>query len=65
MCEVCAGDSRGLGRIRIMVRIRIGIRIRIRKVMIGDPTSKCLNSRTNNNYMRWEMIPLLEAAGKK
>ena len=57
-------DSRGLGRIRIIVRIRIGIHIRIRKVMIGDPTSKCLRSG-NINYMRWEMIPLLEAAGKE
>ena len=31
--------------------------------MIGDPTSKCLTSG-DINYMRWEVIPLLDAAGK-
>ena len=32
--------------------------------MLGDPTSKCLKSGTIN-YMEWEMIPLLDAVGKK
>ena len=38
--------------------------IRIRKVMIGDPISKCVKSGTIN-YMWWEVIPRLDATGKK
>ncbi len=32
--------------------------------MTDDPISKCIKSGTIK-YMRWEMIPLLNAAGKK
>ena len=38
--------------------------IRIRREMFGDPNFKSVKSGTVN-YMRWEVIPLLDAAGKK
>ena len=53
MCGGCAWDL-----------VWVKDRLRIRNMVIGDPSSKCVKSGTIN-YMRWEMIPLLDAAGKK
>ena len=40
------------------------IRKRIRNIVMGDPISKCVKSGAIN-YMKWEMIPLLDAAGEE
>ena len=52
---------RGLcGGLGLMDRMRV----RIRREMFGDPNFKCIKSGAID-YMRWEVIPLLDAAGKK
>lgn len=69
ICGGCAGDSKVKGRIRMEVRIGkdrgmgYGWRIGVRYIMMGDPVSKIKSGAVN--YMRWEMIPVLDAAGKE
>ena len=53
MCGGCAWDL-----------VWVKDRLRIRNMVIGDPSSKCVKSGTIN-YMRWEMIPLLDASREK